>query len=56
MYPAYYFYPEQEQPLSSTYEVYDLDPLTLVEVPVNAVDEQLLGETIQHSISDQLGW
>ena len=54
--PGVLFYPEQEQALQSTYEVRDLDSLTLVEVPVKAVDGQTLLTTIQRGVATQLPW
>lgn len=53
--PGVLFYPEQEQALISTYQVRGLDSLTLVEVPVKAVDGQSLAVTIQHRVAAQLG-
>lgn len=54
--PGVLFYPEQEQTLQSTYRVCDLDPLTLVEVPVAAADGQSLPTTIQQRVARQLPW
>jgi len=54
--PGVLFYPEQEQALQSTYEVRDLDSLTLVEVPVKAVDGESLFVTIQQRVAEQLPW
>lgn len=54
--PGVLFYPEQEQALQSTYEVRDLDSLTLVEVPVRAADGQSIFTTIQQRVADQLPW
>jgi 5-methylcytosine-specific restriction enzyme subunit McrC len=52
--PGVLFYPEQEQTLESTFQVRDLDTLTLVEVPVTAADGQSLSTTIQQRVADQL--
>jgi len=54
--PGVLFYPEQEQALQSTYEVRDLDSLTLVEVPVKASDGQLISTTIHQRVAAQLPW
>lgn len=54
--PGVLFYPEQEQTLQSTYQVRDLDTLTLVEVPVAAADGQSLPITIQQRVVKQLPW
>lgn len=54
--PGVLFYPEQEQTLQSTYRVRDLDPLTLVEVPVAAANGQSLPTTIQQRVAKQLPW
>lgn len=54
--PGVLFYPEQEQTLRSTYQVRNLDSLTVVEVPVKAGGGQHLFETIEDRVTTQLPW
>lgn len=54
--PGVLWYPEQEQPLRSTYQVRGLDSLTVAEVPVCADDGEALSETIEQSVAAQLPW